>query len=785
MSIQANPEAIPFGITAMIAAVLAVLAWRRVGRGGGALAASFAVMMVGEAAWALFDAIELVVGDLAVKQACLALRTAGSSATVLGLLAVVLVDTGRARWLTRHLAELVAPMVVLTLLAWANPLHHAFWSSIENRRIGGYLVAVVRYGPAFWAYVAYGYGLTAFATALLSWVFWRSRGVFRAQAGFMLFGVLLPWVVNVVDPPRAAGPTHLDPAALAFGVAGLAFLPVIFRFGLLALTPVAWEAVMRRMEDAVFVIDPRRRIVGVNPAGERLLDREAEAILGTDAARALARWPVLAARLGEIGQRGEMGFELIEPGSDPGGTTATVYDVRISRLGVGPREAGTGDGVESAGWVLVLRDVSASRRAEAERVQVLREQAARAEAETANRSKDRFLATLSHELRTPLSPILATVTAILERPDTPEPLRAAMEMIRRNVNLEVRLIDDLLDLARVRGGKLHLKRETVDAHELIHRVAEICRDDLRGAGLRLAVDLSAVHHDVDADPIRLQQVLWNLLKNAIKFTPAGGTIMIRTHDGPAPAQPPADSGGLPDDGRASAGGMLVISVADTGIGIAAEVLPRIFDLFEQGSAESARRSGGLGLGLTISRSIIERHGGRLRAASAGTDRGSTFTVELPTVPAAAEIPTIEPFEPDVRSAAAGRRPLRILLVDDNDDTRNSLAELLTRRGHEVRGASGVDAALRAADSADFDLLISDIELIDGTGLQLVQALRTTRPVPAIALSGMGSSDDMELSRAAGFDLHLMKPIDMPELEEAIERVGGRSHDVLASRTVIP
>lgn len=783
MTIQANPEAIPFGITAMIAAGLAVLAWRRVGRGGGALAASFAVMMAGEAAWTLFDALELLVGDLAVKQACFALRAAGASATVLGMVASVLVYTGHARWLARHLAELAAPMVVLTLLAWANPLHHAYWLSIENRRIGGHLVAVARYGPAFWAYVAYAYGLAAIATALLARAFWRSRGVFRAQAGFMLVGVLLPWLVNTVDLTRAVGFAHVDAAALAFGVAGLAFLPAMFRFGLLELTPVAWASVVRRMEDAVFVIDPRRRIVGVNPAGERLLDREAGAILGTDAARALARWPVLAARLEEVGRRDEGGFELIGPGPDPCESAATVYDARISRLGGGPHQAGAGAGAgagdESSGWVLVLRDVSASRRAEDERVRVLREQAARAEAETANRSKDRFLATLSHELRTPLSPILTTVTAILERPDTPEPLRAAMEMIRRNVNLEVRLIDDLLDLARVRGGKLHLKRETVDAHELIYRVVEICRDDLRGAGLRLAVELAAVHHDVDADPIRLQQVLWNLLKNAIKFTPAGGTVVIRTQDGPAPAparapaDPSAKPGGLLDDGRASLGGMLVISVADTGVGIDAEVLPRIFDLFEQGSAESARRSGGLGLGLAISRSIIERHGGRLRAASAGADRGSTFTVEIPTVAAAAEVPTIEPSEPEADPTLAGRRPLRILLVDDNDDTRNSLAELLTRRGHEVRGAAGVDAALRAADSADFDLLISDIELADGTGLQLIQALRSTRPVPAIAVSGMGSFDDMELSRAAGFDLHLMKPVHMPELEEAIERVGGR------------
>ena len=218
--------------------------------------------------------------------------------------------------------------------------------------------------------------------------------------------------------------------------------------------------------------------------------------------------------------------------------------------------------------------------------------------------------------------------------------------------------------------------------------------------------------------------------------------------------------------------MLIIGVSDTGIGIDAEVLPRIFDMFEQGGAEAARRSGGLGLGLTISRSIVEQHGGRLTAASEGADRGSTFTIEMPAVSATATVPTIEPVadrrarDPPAAPHPPGRRQRR--------HPRSSLAELLARRGHDVRPAEGVEAAIRAAADSEFDLLISDIEMVNGTGLQLIQALRSTQPVPAIALSGFGSSDDMELSRSAGFDIHLMKPIDMPALEEAIERVAMRA-----------
>ncbi len=383
---------------------------------------------------------------------------------------------------------------------------------------------------------------------------------------------------------------------------------------------------------------------------------------------------------------------------------------------------------------------------------------------------------MSHELRTPLTPVLATVTAMADDPATPEGLRPVLEMIRRNVALEARLIDDLLDLARIDRGTLCLKRELVDAHELVDRVIAICRDDLERGALRLIVDLSAADHHLDADPIRLQQVLWNLLKNAIKFTPAGGTVTVRSFNG-VPADGGCDAGqhdGVNGDSPSAARmPCLLIEVSDTGIGIEPELLPRVFDVLEQGASLATRSFGGLGLGLTISRSIALQHGGHLAAASPGKGMGATFTVEMPAVAVAAGSAQKRPAppldEPELRGA--GPR-MRILLVDDNADTLKSLARLFGMRGYLVQSANSLRSALAIAAETEFDVLVSDIELPDGNGLELMSRLRDIRVVPAIALSGFGAREDVEQSLAAGFALHLVKPIDFRRLERAVREVAG-------------
>ena len=332
-------------------------------------------------------------------------------------------------------------------------------------------------------------------------------------------------------------------------------------------------------------------------------------------------------------------------------------------------------------------------------------------------------------------------------------------MMKRNIGLEVRLIDDLLDLSRIRRGSLHLLYELVDAHQLVENVIDLCRDDLGNAKLQLNVDLAAASHHVSADPIRFQQALWNLIKNAIKFTPPGGRVTVRSHNGDA--EKARREGVRPE---------LLIEVSDTGIGIAPELLPSVFDVLEQGGISNTRRFGGLGLGLTIARSILEHHGGQLKAHSRGRGRGATFSIAVRTAPSpppgsSDDAPAATPIAHD----AALDRPIRLLLVDDNHDTLKSLSRLLTLRGHHVHTAADMASALQVARQVDFDLIVSDIELPDGSGLELLWTLRATRTVPAIALSGFGATSDIEQSRAAGFAVHLTKPVDFRELDAAIRQ----------------
>jgi signal transduction histidine kinase/CheY-like chemotaxis protein len=370
----------------------------------------------------------------------------------------------------------------------------------------------------------------------------------------------------------------------------------------------------------------------------------------------------------------------------------------------------------------------------------------RATVEAANRTKDNFLAMLSHELRTPLTPVLAALDALKTEPQPAADVDATLAMMRRNIELESQLIDDLLDLTRITKDKLHLEFEPVDAHQAVRNVLEMCASEAHAKRLQVQLDFHATDFRVMADPAKFQQIIWNLFKNAIKFTGQNGAITI------------SSANHLPH--------ILTLSVGDTGIGIEPEIMERIFNPFEQGERSFQRRFGGLGLGLTISKSLAQAHGASLIAKSEGTGRGATFLLTMKT----AELDEAS-AKPRPLEAQTPPSSLRILLVDDHPDTCAALEKLLKLRGHSVAAAHSMREAMEvAAAGSAFDLLISDVGLPDGNGMDLVRYLRTQRPIRGIAISGFGMDADISKSLEAGFSEHLVKPVKLEKLEAAIARV---------------
>ena len=371
---------------------------------------------------------------------------------------------------------------------------------------------------------------------------------------------------------------------------------------------------------------------------------------------------------------------------------------------------------------------------------------AKNEAEEANRAKDRFLAMLSHELRTPLTPVLMTIAALRRQPDLNDDMRRDLEVLQRNVELEALLIDDLLDLTRIAHGKLELHNDAVDVHAAIAHALSISAGDLTGKNIRVTERLEAREHHCWGDPARLQQVFWNLIKNAAKFTPEGGRLEISTSN--------------------NAAHQIVIEISDNGIGIDGKVMPRIFDAFEQGGGVITSKYGGLGLGLAISKRVVDLHHGTIEARSQGPGSGATFTVTLNAM----ETSLLEGPVLFLESEPDPVKHGQVLLVEDHLDTARVLGRILKNAGFDVSHAGTVAEAHALVADRRFDLLISDVGLPDGSGLELMRALRDAQGLRGIALSGFGTEDDVAASHEAGFAAHLTKPVDWERLRSEIDRL---------------
>ncbi|HEX2100166.1 MAG TPA: ATP-binding protein, partial [Candidatus Synoicihabitans sp.] len=412
-----------------------------------------------------------------------------------------------------------------------------------------------------------------------------------------------------------------------------------------------------------------------------------------------------------------------------------------------PERNAAGDVV---GVVAVVTDITERKLAEQE-IMLARDRAL-----AASRAKDDFLARLSHELRTPLNPVLLIASDAASNSELPENVRADFEMIAANVALEARLIDDLLDLTRIARGKMMLELRPLDVHPIIRDACSMVQADVAKKGLRLELKLEAREAFIMADDVRLKQVFWNVLQNAVKFTAPDGHVVVETS-----LQPLHDR--------------LSVRVRDTGIGMSAMEIERVFEAFEQGDHAAqggANRFGGLGLGLAISRMLVQLHSGTIRARSDGIGQGTEFSIELPLLRLADEpegVKRVRPSTVQARPAlkSDAPRPTRILLVEDHTPTRLALANLLIRRHCEVVTAGDVTSARALVQQGAFDLLISDIGLPDGNGCDLMSEFRRQYGLPGIALTGYGSAEDVTRSETAGFATHLTKPVSMQALDGAL------------------
>jgi PAS domain S-box-containing protein len=497
------------------------------------------------------------------------------------------------------------------------------------------------------------------------------------------------------------------------------------------------EVTLSSIGDAVIVTDNNARIT--------FLNRIAEQLTGWMSAQALTEPCTKVFRI-----INETSRQLVESPVDKVLRLGTIMGLANHTLLV--RKDGTevpiddsGSPIRDAngttrGVVLVFRDFSQHKAAENKLIEANRA------LESASRAKDQFLAALSHELRTPLTPVLATLTTWEASDELPASFLADVQMLRRNVELEARLIDDLLDLNRIIKGKLTLNLELVDAHELVEAVVTMLRSEINAKQLHVSMKLDATRHYVKGDPARLQQVFGNILNNAVKFTDRSGHVAIASGD---------DS-----EGRIN------LIFKDDGIGMSPEILGRLFQPFEQG-ADVTNRYGGLGLGMAISKALVDIHAGVLTAASDGHGHGAAFTVTLPSIQASTmKLPMM------TGAAGANRRNtegVSILLVEDHEDSAEVMSRLLRSKGYLVEKCATVAEAEKFMRDRQFNLLLSDIGLPDGTGIDLIREVRRHSTVPAIALTGFGMDQDISRYKEAGFDAHLTKPVNFQKLEMIINQ----------------
>jgi PAS domain S-box-containing protein len=517
-------------------------------------------------------------------------------------------------------------------------------------------------------------------------------------------------------------------------------------------------------EYAIFMLDPNGYVATWNSGAERIKGYTANEIIGKHFSIFYPRevresgWPEHELQVAaEKGSFNDAGWRLRKDG------TTFWANVTITAL--------RDDGAKLVGYAKLTRDLTEAKRVEAvesisqQREEMLdAERSARMTAQRATRLKDEFLATLSHELRTPLSAILGWTQVLLRgaTPKGPDEQKRAIEVIDRNARAQVQLIDDLLDLSRIMTGKLRLDLHQVSFSSIVEAAVDSAKPAAETKGIRLRAILGAGQDTVNADSARLQQVVWNLLTNAIKFTPKAGQVQLLLQ---------------------RVNSHLELSVSDTGIGIPPSYLPNVFDRFSQKDTSTTRAFGGLGLGLAICKQLVELHGGVITAASEGEGKGATFSVQLPLSIVRLDdqsAPRIHPTsetQPGEMLSLPRLDGVHVFAVDDEPDARELLRTVLEDQGARVTSFTSAEDALAALKTLKPTVLICDVGMPKMDGYQLIRKLRADEPrserIPALALTAFARSEDRKRSLIAGYQAHLAKPFDVGELILVISDLVGR------------
>lgn len=510
-------------------------------------------------------------------------------------------------------------------------------------------------------------------------------------------------------------------------------------------------AIVESSEDAIVSKTLKGIITSWNKGAEHTFGYTAQEVIGkpitiiipTDR---LDEEPAILQRIRE-GKRVEH-YETIRRRKD-----GSLIDISLSVSPIRDQEG------QIVGASKIARDISESKRAEKERLQLLEnERLARSEAEEANRLKDEFLATLSHELRNPLNVILGYAEVLLRSEEAKRSpfIKRTGEILKRNALAQSQLVRDLLVLSRLHMGKLSLNSETVSFTDLINNAVETIHVEANAKGLKIRVEVPEEIMFVYGDPLRMEQVVWNLLNNAVKFTPSGGTITVRLAN---------------QDHRA------VLQVEDTGQGIDPDFLPHVFEMFRQADATKSRRQSGLGIGLALVEELVRLHDGSVAVHSAGLGHGAQFTVSLPL-----SNDSEQPMTADAPAETDALENLRILVVDDSQDTIEMLRRLFEMDGATVRTASSGKEALEILEEDRFDVMLSDISMPGMDGFELLHRLRELpggADLPVLALTGFGRVEDVERAEAEGFFSHVTKPIDLGKLVETLKRLPRKGKETFA------